>query len=136
MLLTKEQVQAAKDRKIVKVKTPEWAPDGTPPEQAKECHVFVRSMTGAERDSFEWWAVDNRKSQGNLYRASFVARTACDEQGNLLFSVEDVSWLSKKNAKALDRVHAAARALSGMTLDDEKELEKNSEPGEGGFSSS
>jgi hypothetical protein len=47
-----------------------------------------------------------------------------------------VPWLAKKNAAALERIHDMGRKLSGMTNQDQRELEKNSETGQLGSISS
>ena len=136
MLLTKEQVRTSKDRKIIKVRTPEWAPEsGLSAAEIRDCHVFVRSMDGKERDSFENWWLENKKAQGGLFRANFCARCICDESGKLMFDATDVSWLATKSSKCLSRIYSAGAALSGISAEDEKELEKNSEA-EDGFPSS
>jgi len=115
MSLTREQILQADDRKVVPVNTPEWGGQ-----------VFVRSMTADERDEYEQ---DRAEAKGddadkNLkgVRASLVARTLCDEQGDLLFTEDDVAALGKKSAKAMSRVFNAAAKLNLLTDSDIAEL--------------
>ena len=57
----------------------------------------------------------------------FVGKRAylTDEEGNRLFTEEDVEWLGMKSAIALNRVADVARKLSGMAIGGEVEAEKN-----------
>lgn len=103
--------------------------------------VYVRALTGAERDAFEASLVNERvvrrgrKSEttretnlANL-RARLCALTMCDEEGNRLFSDADVWELGKKSASALNKVFEVAQRLSGLSDDDVEELAGNS-PGD------
>jgi len=111
-LLKKEDILKAADLKREAVRVPEWGGS-----------VYVRMMTGAERDSFDsLFTQSGRKT----FRSVLVAHTACDEQGNLLFTVDDVEELAKKSAAALDRICVAATKINAITDEDVKELEKNS----------
>ena len=115
-VLTKDQILAAEDLGKELVSVPEWGG-----------HVYVKVMSGAERDAWEASIVGTTGSQRNLQniRARLVALTACDGGGLRLFSDADVGELGKKSSKALDRVFAVAQKLNALTEDDIKELEGN-----------
>lgn len=115
MILDKKSVLSAKD--IIKelVPVPEWGGE-----------VYVRGMSGEERDKWEAGIVtSNGKTQRvdmKNVRAKLAAMTVCDEEGNLLFSTNDVPDLSKKSAAALQRIFAVAQRLSKIGDDDVAEL--------------
>jgi hypothetical protein len=112
MSLSRDQILAADDIRIVEVEVPEWG--GT---------VCVRTFSAADRALFELGTNDVRDVRERL-----AAATICDEAGNLLFSAADVEALGKKSGAALDRVFAKARKLNRLTNRDMEELEKNSSP--------
>ena len=58
-------------------------------------------------------------------RARLVVKTACDENGALLFTEDQASYLGKKSAKALDRCFSVAQTLNGLSGNDVEELAKN-----------
>lgn len=113
---SREAILEAKDIVIEFCETPEWP-----------CDVFVKSLTGSERDNWEGSLLvktgkGKRVVSYDDIRAKLVAKTACDHTGNLLFKESDVIALGKKNASALQRVFALAQKLSGLTSDDVDEL--------------
>ena len=131
-LLTREQILTADDLPRELVKVPEWGGE-----------VWVRTLTGRERDTFESEmilyrpkaaAVPNAEAL-NQTRARLCARAMCDEHGNRLLSDSDVEVLGTKSAAALDRVYEVAARLSKISAKDVEELEKNSVNGHAGASS-
>ena len=121
--LTREQILQAQDIVRESVPVPEWGGE-----------VLVRSLTGAERDAYEATMIHLRGTdpQVNLAnaRAKLAARSMVDEQGQRLFSDEDVKALSQKSAAALQRVYDVASRLSGLSQSDLEELVKNSGDGQ------
>lgn len=116
-LLTKEQIFQADDLKSELVKTPEWGGE-----------VYVRSLTGTDRDAFEQSLLDLDTKEVNLVnaRSKLCALTIVDEKGKRLFSEADVVKLGKKNGIVLGRIYEVAERLSGLGKSDIKELVKNS----------
>ena len=116
--LSREAILQADDIEIRKVEIPEWGG-----------YVYVRGMTGKERDDYEASLVKQRgrDTQVNMRnaRAKLVVLCAVDEQGNKLFSEGDIAKISRKSAKAIDRIFTVARELSGITEDDMEELTEN-----------
>lgn len=112
-VLTREQILTSQDLKKTRVPVPEWGGD-----------VFVRMMTGTERDAFEEMIFKANGSNVGV-RAKLAALTIIDENGQRLFTDEDVDTLGAKSAAALDRVFTEAQRLNGFTEQDIQDLEKN-----------
>lgn len=128
VILSKEAILSADDLEKELVEVPQWG--GA---------VYVRALTGAERDAFEQSMVEMRTvRQGRKQetvremrlqniRARLCALTICDEEGNRLFTDADVQALGRKSASALNRVFQVAQRLSGLTDEDVEELAGNSD---------
>lgn len=107
-LLTRSAILSASDVAKEVVAVPEWGGS-----------VQVRGLTGKERDEFEQASI-RRASNGEMtlnmsnMRARLVAFCVVDEDGERLFSDEDIAELGKKSASALERVAKVAQRLSGM----------------------
>jgi len=116
--LTRETILAVQDLPVKTVAVPEWGGD-----------VFVRSMTGAERDQYEQALMMSRTPDGKVnianVRGRLVAFCSVDENGKRLFEDADIDALGAKSAIALDRVFAAASALNGIG---EKDVQALGEP--------
>jgi len=113
--LKRDDILKVQDIKIEKVHVPEWGGD-----------VYVKGMTGAERDGFEASVVNMRGKGTNVdmsnIRAKLATQTLCDENGERLFTDVDVKALGKKSASALQRVFEVAQRLSGIGDDAIQEL--------------
>jgi len=127
-VLSRSDILGAADLPREFVRTPEWA-GGDP-----EAGVYVRTITGAERDEFEQGTLERRgrNIEVNLanIRAKLVAVCAADETGKQIFTEEDVAALGRKSAAPLDRLFSAAQRLSGFNQADIDELAKNSPNGQ------
>ena len=125
VLLDREGILKADDLPSEDVEVPEWG--GV---------VRVRTMTGAERDEFEAtvYSPDADGKKIKVDRSNFRAKLLCgcivDDDGNRMFSLQDITVLGAKSAKALQRVFDVAQALNGLSEEAQAEIEKNSE-GEG-----
>ena len=117
--LSKEQILSCNDLAQEVVNIPEWGGD-----------VVVRCLTGEERDELEKLTF-KEKSDGTReidlqnFRAKLISLCVVDENGQRMFSSEDALLLSKKSAKAIDRVFVAAEKLSGLRREDEDKALKN-----------
>ena len=116
MLLSREQIIRAADRKTEDVDVPEWG--GT---------VRVRALSGVERDAYEAGIVQLRGDGSKVVnlknlRGRLVSLSCVDEEGNRIFTDEDAIALGDKSASALERVFDVARRLSGLSEDDVEEL--------------
>lgn len=113
--LTRAAILDADDLPREKVEVPEWGG-----------YVYVRTMTGAERDRYEFeetTASENRTPEGA--RARLLIRTVVDENGQRLFTEKDVQVLSEKSSAALDRCQEVAARLNRLTAADMEFLIKN-----------
>jgi len=131
-VLTRSQILEANDfPEAVRVPVPEWGGD-----------VLIRSMSASDRDMYEQDLVAARvgdKSSGmkiTNVRARLLAFVIVDEEGNLLFSEEDIQALGKKSIVAVDRVFAEAQKMNALTQTDVDALEKNLESDQTDSSSS
>ncbi|BBB01078.1 hypothetical protein RVR_8324 [Actinacidiphila reveromycinica] len=117
MALTRDAILAkSTDPEVEEVPIPEW-----------DDSVFVKGMSGAERDAFEMSS--RRKGETDLrnYRARFLVRTLVDESGKRLFRDEDAPTLGKHPSRIISRMFDAASRLSGMDDEEVEEAEGNSE---------
>ena len=117
-MLSKTDILAAKDIKIEEISVPEWGGS-----------VFVKEMTGAERDKYESSILEikggNQTVNLQNARAKLAAFTICDENGNRIFSEADISALASKSATALQRIFEKAMSLSRIGEKDIEDLTKN-----------
>jgi hypothetical protein len=109
----REQILGAKDRKLMKVETPEW-PCGC---------VYVRTLTPRERMQAKHEG--DKDVQHIIVRA--VAAVTCDEHGSRIFTEEgDVEQLMDLNGAVIDRIFTAAHDLATKSAPDVKAIEGNS----------
>jgi hypothetical protein len=105
-------------------------------------YVYVRQMTGHERDVFErsLYVMDEKgKPTTKLddFRAKLAVVTICDEEGKLLLDPKDFLLLSNAmSAAKLEKVVNAAQKLNAISEADKEALVKNSDAGQPGNSSS
>lgn len=106
--LEKGAIFAPRVLPIERVEVPEW-----------RGHVYVRTLSGAERDAFESATVRVRsgKTEAMLdnLRGRLVALCTCDENGRRLFVDDDAAEIGRLNGVAVDRVFQAAQRLNGMS---------------------
>jgi len=116
-ILDKLTILGAPDAQTQLVEVPEWGGS-----------VFVRSLMGTERDTFEnVIAREGVDEAADNFRARLSALCMSDESGERLFSDDDATALGKKSAKALSRVFDVAMELNGMGKEQLDTAEKNSE---------
>lgn len=113
-ILSKAAILAASDKKMIDIDVPEWG--GT---------VKIRVMTGTERDRFESEFVAGNKSV-DMVRSKMVAKCLCDEEGNRLFTEQDIPALGEKSAAVLDKLFTVCMKHNRFTKDDVEELAGNS----------
>ncbi len=101
--------------------------------------IFVREMTGREKDIWEQSMLKQRPSGNKAapieyetsledFRAKLVVVTACDENGVLIFRPQDVKELNKAmSATNIERIVETAQRLNAITEKDKDVILKNSE---------
>jgi len=124
-MLTRQAILEAKDQTIQEVQVPEWGGS-----------LYIRTLTGAERDAFEKNWIDAQNTGNPNFRAKLAARVICGQDGKRVFSDNDIAALGEKSGAALSRVFEAAMKINFMTAADVEELEKNSDGGQSADSSS
>lgn len=119
MSLSRDAILGASDQVTEPVDVPEWGGK-----------VNVRSLTGRELDHYN---SNIRKQVGNQVvmqpnpRAKLVALALVDDAGERLFADKDVEALGRKNSKVIDRLWDVAARLSGLTDEEQDEIEGNSD---------
>lgn len=108
--------------------------------------VYVRQMTGRERDKFEQSLIKEKtKEDGSAdyerklddFRAKLAVCTICDESGKLILGYDDYELLSTNmSAARLEKIITEAQKLNKITDTDKKNLTKNSDAGAADNSSS
>jgi hypothetical protein len=116
MTLSRQAILDAPDAVIEKVSVPEWGDD-----------IYVRAMSGIERDEFEASVRRNGVMVYTNYRAKLLTRVLVNENGTRIFTDQDARALGKKNAKIINRLFEKAAELSGMSDEEADETEGNSE---------
>lgn len=116
--LTKEAILNAKDIGVREVEVPEWG--GV---------VLVRGMTGRERQEYEEFLSKGKRGKQEITPRfaveKIVATCTVDQDGNRLFTDEELALLSNKSIKALMRIATVAMELSGLTKEDMEEMVEN-----------
>ena len=115
--LTREQILTASP-KLKEVDVPEWGGS-----------VFIRPLTIHEQAKLADLGTKHEKSSVVDRMKNCTLRlmqwSVCDDRGNPLFEAGDLEPLMSKAASAFLRLQDAILALSGLTEESRKELEKN-----------
>lgn len=130
--LTRDQIlQAARNAKIERdtLTIPELG--GT---------IFVRGMSGTERDAFEEGLrirKGRKAGQSDLknFRAKLAVQVVTNEQGERVLKDEDASIFGQLPAGVLDRIISRCTELSGMAAEEVEEEKNASGSGDSGASS-
>ena len=117
-MLDKLTILNADDLPREKISVPQWGGD-----------IFVRTLTGTERDDFEQSCITSKGKNKDMnlknIRARLCVLCICEEDGTRLFDARDVESLGKKSASALDLIFAVAQRLNGLAGEDVVELAGN-----------
>ncbi|MFF2383772.1 hypothetical protein [Streptomyces sp. NPDC058108] len=135
MALSRDAILGAVDVQTEKVPVKEWGDD-----------VIVRGLTGEELDAYQASIrqlrprLDGKGMEPVMIhdnmRAKLLVKCLVDEAGERLFTDKDVAALGAKNGKVLDRLYDVAAALSGLSEEEQEEMEGNSDPAESAGSTS
>lgn len=116
--LKRREILAAKDFRLEPVDVPEWGG-----------RVYVRTMTGEERDAFEDKVLEIRDPKTGIpksikgLKTLLVSLTACDKEGKRLFAGDgDAKKLAQKSGAAIERIFEVAQRLSHITDEAIQEL--------------
>ena len=110
----REQIKAANTRKPLRVSVKEWNLD-----------VYVRVMSVGERDDWELAWIDIR-SKGvekfRNFRAFYLVRTLCDEQGVRLYQDTDLDEVAQLDGSVMGELFDVAQRHNKLTEADVVEL--------------
>lgn len=91
--------------------------------------VYVRAMTGTERDTYEADLIANKdlpmRERLRNMRANLVVLTAVDENGDRIFSDDDIEAVGRKSAAALNLIVETAQQLNALTDNEIEEIAGN-----------
>lgn len=128
MQITREQFLQASDLKTETVEVPELGGE-----------VIVSELSGADRN--EWSELINPNDSENpedldaMYStAALIAYSVVNENGERMFTNEDIPTLCKKSFAVLTKVGAVALRVNGIGNEALEKFEKNSEAAPGGDS--
>ena len=110
--LSKNDIIDVDDVKIETVEVPEWGGK-----------VTIREFTAYARDQYELYLYKTKDTKN--FRAVMVALSVIDENGDQMFSTNDVEALGQKSIKAMNRVYEACIKLNGVGAEAMEEAEKN-----------
>ena len=99
--------------------------------------VYVKQMTGVERDKFEKSLLKEKTDKKGVivgfdqatdnFRAKLAVCTVCDAEGNLLLQPEDAERLGQvMSAYTLEKIVNAAQKINAISAEDKEEIVKNS----------
>ncbi|MFF7966764.1 hypothetical protein ACFZC3_15530 [Streptomyces sp. NPDC007903] len=138
MALSRDAIVQANDIPTETVPVPEWGGD-----------VIVRGLTGDELDDFQGSIRQFRRSMDGKgmepvliqqgMHAKLLVKCLVDDNGQRLFKDNEADELGAKSGKVLERLYDIAQTLSGLSEDEQEEMEGNSEtpsPGDDSTSSS
>lgn len=114
MPLTREQIDAANDAKIIKVQVPELGGDGV---------ACIRLMSVGDRDSYELKLLEGEGKAIPDFRSELLSRTLCDEKGMLLYpGHEGVEALKRRSSDVMHKLWHAALKHNALTEEEIKKL--------------
>jgi hypothetical protein len=118
--LGREDIDAIQDIKVERVDVPAWGG-----------HVYVRVMTGRERDRFDSLMYDDKtgKARTDNLRALVAMFCLCDSKGVRLYGDDEVDKVAAKGAPGLTVVQDAAMRLNRLREQDVEGLAGNSPTG-------
>lgn len=119
-----DDVAAASDLSQEWVAIPEWAPLGADESERAGYGVYVRTLSGKERATWQQVSIlgTGNKTAINFQQTTvkLVIMAAIDDQGRRVFSDAHSGMLLGKNSAVLERIADVAMRLSGIT---EEEVE-------------
>jgi hypothetical protein len=113
--LGRAEILGAEDFRIEKLYVPEW-----------KGNVYLRTITGTQRDRFEAALVLGGKQTNDDVRAKFLVEALCDAGGTPIFTQEDIAALGAKSAAGLTRCYNKASAMNALSNGDVDDIAKNS----------
>lgn len=127
----RESILSSSDLKKERVETPEWK---------KAPYVFVTEMRADDRDEFDLFIfemrskLDPKKRQYPHIRAALAVATIINENGERIFSFDDVEAVGKLSGVVLDRIFDVSNRLNKVFGSERDNAEKKAEAPQGDLS--
>lgn len=113
--LSRGDILGADDLDIEPVEVPEWG--GT---------VYIRQLTGAEREAFEDETLTGDPSDPEVVRTRLrerlLVKTLCGPDGDRLLEDGDEDELAEKSGDVIGRLFQVSQEINGMTPEAVEEL--------------
>ena len=132
--LTAAEILGASDLAIEDVPTPEWG--GVVRVRELSARARYWFITNAFIDAPKLNGAEPARRLSDTAQAMLLAKSIIDEDGNLVFTEDQISALAEKSHLAVARVEAVATRLSRLRAQDVEDAEKNSVAAPSGDSSS
>lgn len=87
--------------------------------------IYVKELSCEEKDSFETSLPSGDEAQTMTIRAPLVKASACDEDGNLIFSSVSLEKVLRLPASFIEPLFKKAKTLNGMDKSSVEQAEKN-----------
>ncbi len=125
MTLTKEQMLAGAGVQIEQVDLSKEIGEGSV--------TYVKGLTADERDDYETSIIKVGKDgapmldklSGMQARSKLIVKCQCDENGVRVWEDTDADAVGALSGKIVTKIFVKAQRLSGLSLDDMKEITKN-----------
>jgi hypothetical protein len=135
--ITREEVLAANDHRVITVAVDEWK---------KGAKVYIHTVSAADKDHLEQTLLKatEKDSDGNPIRkrvgedevrAYFIAMCTRNSKGQRIFQADDITALKQKSVVVMDRIYTAILDASIITKNDVEDMAKNSGAASTGTSS-
>ena len=122
--LSREAILAAEAIKPIRIEVPEWGG-----------YVFITRVSAADWMGIQDSLINEERSNA-IWTGKVLSLSIVDENGNRLFTENDIPSLMSKSLSAVNRLFRAADSINDFTGKGLKEAEKNSDEGAGGDSPS
>lgn len=111
-----DKIKAADDIKKEKIFVSEW-----------DVEIELKGMTGSQRARMFDVCLDDKGNfdRGKSFPFTVIACSSDPQTGEKIFNENDIDWLLEKSASSLEKIALPAMKLSGLTPDEEQEIEKN-----------
>ena len=109
--MTREEILSKRTLKQERINVPAWGGE-----------VNVRELTAGEKERLE--ALYSGEHTGTI-QATVVSMVVLDDNGERVFTDDDIGALSSMSGSAIQAIFKAATRLSGVTTEAREELEKN-----------
>lgn len=76
--------------------------------------VYVKAMTAGEREQFEQDMTDNDLVKSKKVRATVFANSVTDENGNRLFTSDDIDSINSLPASIVSKVFDKSNEINGI----------------------